>query len=121
MPTSTPAAGRREVSATHWAAGGITIGHDRPPEVGRVLGVAESTVAAVAPTTDTEPGLALEDAFRPQHELIERTVADGAGLIGAKIGLMSRAKPESIGAHEPGHAWLTDRMFVPCRRRPSEI
>jgi 2-oxo-3-hexenedioate decarboxylase len=77
------------------------------------LRVAEATVEAVAPITDTEPDLTLEDAYRIQDELIERKLADGARLIGAKIGLTSRAKQESMGVHEPVYAWLTDRMLVP--------
>jgi 2-oxo-3-hexenedioate decarboxylase len=74
---------------------------------------AEATAEAVAPITDAEPGLTLEDAYRIQDELIERKLADGERLIGAKIGLTSRAKQESMGVHEPVYAWLTDRMLVP--------
>jgi 2-oxo-3-hexenedioate decarboxylase len=74
---------------------------------------AEATAEAVAPVTDTEPRLTLEDAYRIQDELIERKLANGERLVGAKIGLTSRAKQESMGVHEPVYAWLTDRMLVP--------
>ncbi len=74
---------------------------------------AETAAEAVAPITDTEPGLTLEDAYRIQDALIQRKLADGERLIGAKIGLTSRAKQESMGVHEPVYAWLTDRMLVP--------
>lgn len=74
---------------------------------------AEERVEAVAPITDIEPTLTLEDAYRIQDELLERKLADGERLIGAKIGLTSRAKQESMGVHEPVYAWLTDRMLLP--------
>lgn len=74
---------------------------------------AEASVEAVAPITDVEPDLSLEDAYLIQDKIIERKLADGERLVGAKLGLTSRAKQESMGVHEPIYAWLTDRMLVP--------
>ncbi len=77
------------------------------------LRLAEASAKAVAPITDTETALGLADAYRIQDELIGWKLAHGERLIGAKIGLTSRAKQESMGVHEPVYAWLTDRMLVP--------
>jgi 2-oxo-3-hexenedioate decarboxylase len=74
---------------------------------------AEAKVEAVAPITDVEPDLTIEDAYLIQDKILERKLADGERLIGAKLGLTSRAKQESMGVHEPIYAWLTDRMLSP--------
>lgn len=73
---------------------------------------AELRREAVAPVTDVEPGLTLDDAYRIQDELVERKLAAGERLVGAKLGLTSRAKQESMGVDEPVYAWLTDQMVV---------
>ncbi len=74
---------------------------------------AEAAAEAVAPITDTEPGLTVEDAYLIQDEIISQKLAGGERIVGAKLGLTSRAKQESMGVHEPLYAWLTDRMLVP--------
>jgi 2-oxo-3-hexenedioate decarboxylase len=74
---------------------------------------AEQRRAAVDPITDTEPDLTLEDAYRIQDELVARRLTAGERLVGAKLGLTSRAKQESMGVYEPIYAWLTDAMAVP--------
>jgi 2-oxo-3-hexenedioate decarboxylase len=74
---------------------------------------AEAKVEAVAPITDVEPDLTIEDAYLIQDKILERKLADGEQIVGAKLGLTSRAKQESMGVHEPIYAWLTDRMLSP--------
>jgi 2-oxo-3-hexenedioate decarboxylase len=74
---------------------------------------AEAKAEAVAPITDSESDLTLDDAYLIQDELIAQKLAEGHRLVGAKIGLTSRAKQESMGVHEPVYAWLTDKMVVP--------
>ena len=74
---------------------------------------AEVRREAVAPITDADPTLTVEDAYRIQDELLVRRIATGERLVGAKLGLTSRAKQASMGVYEPIYAWLTDRMVVP--------
>jgi 2-oxo-3-hexenedioate decarboxylase len=74
---------------------------------------AEARREAVAPLTDAEPELTLEEAYRIQDELLARRIATGAKVVGAKLGLTSRAKQQSMGVFEPIYAWLTDAMTVP--------
>ena len=65
---------------------------------------AEVRREAVAPITDAEPTLTVEDAYRIQDELLVRRIATGERLVGAKLGLTSRAKQASMGVYEPIYA-----------------
>jgi 2-oxo-3-hexenedioate decarboxylase len=75
---------------------------------------AERDREAVSPITDTEQELTLEDAYAIQSTLVARKVAIGERIVGAKLGLTSRAKQEAMGVHEPVYASLTDRMLLPA-------
>lgn len=66
----------------------------------------------VGPRTDTHPTLDVEDAYRIQDALIDRHLAAGARIVGAKLGLTSRAKQVEMHVHEPIGGWLTDRMAM---------
>lgn len=67
---------------------------------------------AVPPLTDAE-SLEIDTAYDIQDALIARHVADGDAVIGAKLGLTSRAKQQAMGVNEPLYAWLTDAMYHP--------
>lgn len=71
---------------------------------------AESRRAPVSPLTDAEPALSLEDAYAIQDEFLARRLARGERLVGAKVGLTSRAKQQAMGVAEPVYGWLTDAM-----------
>jgi 2-oxo-3-hexenedioate decarboxylase len=75
---------------------------------------AEQRRQATPPITDTEPDLSLEDAYAIQAEFVARKVAAGERVIGAKLGLTSRAKQRAVGVDEPIYAWLTDAMVQPA-------
>lgn len=75
---------------------------------------AEARRAPVAPITDAEPSLGLDDAYAIQDELLSRRLARGERLVGAKVGLTSRAKQEAMGVDEPVYGWLTDAMALPA-------
>ena len=67
---------------------------------------------AVSPITDVEPTLTVEDAYALQDAIIERRLASGERLVGAKVGLTSRAKQQEMGINEPVYGWLTDAMAL---------
>jgi 2-oxo-3-hexenedioate decarboxylase len=67
---------------------------------------------AVPAITDTEPTLTTVDAYAIQDALIERRLASGERLVGAKVGLTSRAKQQEMGIEEPVYGWLTDAMAL---------
>lgn len=64
------------------------------------------------PLTDEAPDLTVEDAYPVQDELVAQRTTAGEHLVGAKLGLTSRAKQEAMGVREPIYAWLTDAMAV---------
>jgi len=67
---------------------------------------------AVPAITDIEPTLTTADAYAIQDELLERRLASGEQLVGAKVGLTSRAKQQEMGIDEPVYGWLTDAMAL---------
>jgi 2-oxo-3-hexenedioate decarboxylase len=66
----------------------------------------------VEPLSDAWPDLGVDAAYAIQDALVARHVADGATVVGAKLGLTSRAKQAEMGVHEPIGGWLTDRMAL---------
>ena len=64
----------------------------------------------VEPLTDELPDLTVDEAYRIQDALVGLAIADGARIVGAKLGLTSRAKQVEMHVHEPIGGWLTDRM-----------
>lgn len=77
---------------------------------------AERRGTAVRQLTDQWPDLDLHSAYAVQDAALRRRTADGARLVGVKLGLTSVAKQRSIGIHAPITAWLTDRMRWPADR-----
>ena len=61
---------------------------------------AEIDREAVEPFTDTRPDLDLAEAYEIQRALRDLHVEGGARIVGAKLGLTSRAKQEAMGVHE---------------------
>lgn len=66
----------------------------------------------IEPLTTEIPELGVADAYAIQDALVALHLADGARIVGAKLGLTSRAKQVEMGVHEPIAGWLTDRMVL---------
>jgi 2-oxo-3-hexenedioate decarboxylase len=66
----------------------------------------------IPPLTDGQT-IDIETAYAIQDALIERQIDNGETIIGAKLGLTSRAKQLAMGVDEPVYAWLTDAMYQP--------
>jgi 2-keto-4-pentenoate hydratase len=64
----------------------------------------------VAPITDELPELTEADGYRIQDALVALHVAAGSRVVGAKLGLTSRAKQREMGIAEPIHGWLLGGM-----------
>lgn len=75
--------------------------------------VAERERKAISPFTDAAPGLDAGTAYRAQRMLVQHRLDAGERIIGAKLGLTSRAKQEAMGVHEPLYGWLTSGMVLP--------
>jgi 2-keto-4-pentenoate hydratase len=74
---------------------------------------ANRTRIAIAPLTESDPDLTVDDAYAIQLHNIDRAVADGHRILGHKVGLTSRAMQEMLGVHEPDFGVLLDDMVLP--------
>ena len=75
--------------------------------------VAERERKAITPFTDAAPALDAETAYRAQRMMVQHRLDAGERIIGAKLGLTSRAKQEAMGVREPLYGWLTSGMVLP--------
>lgn len=66
---------------------------------------------AVAPLTGRFDGLTLDDAYAVQLLQVRRRVADGAAVIGYKVGLTSAAMQQQMGVYEPDFGHLLSGML----------
>ena len=81
-------------------------------ELARDLLAAERDGKPLAPFTDAHPGLDLATAYEAQWLVVADRLERGERLIGAKLGLTSRAKQEAMGVAEPLYGWLTSGLLV---------
>ncbi|NKQ12841.1 2-oxopent-4-enoate hydratase [Pseudomonas sp. SST3] len=65
---------------------------------------------AVAPLTERDPTITLEDAYHVSLRMLERRLADGERVIGKKIGVTSKAVQNMLNVHQPDFGYLTDAM-----------
>jgi 2-keto-4-pentenoate hydratase len=64
--------------------------------------------------------LTIEDAYDVQSRLIDRRLADGATVVGHKVGLTSQGIQEQLGVDQPDFGRLLDAMFVEGREIPGD-
>lgn len=65
----------------------------------------------LAPLTEREPGITIDDAYHISLRLVSRRVEnDGEKIIGKKIGVTSNAVQEMLGVFQPDFGFLTDAM-----------
>jgi 2-oxo-3-hexenedioate decarboxylase len=80
--------------------------------------VADALLAArrerkpLAPFTDEHPDFDLASAYEAQGLFVQGLVEAGERVVGAKLGLTSRAKQETMGVADPLSGWLTDAMIL---------
>lgn len=67
---------------------------------------------SVAPLTDREPDMTIEDAYHISTGLLEHRLKDGEKVIGKKIGVTSKAVQNMLGVHQPDFGYLTDAMLA---------
>ncbi|HEY1488113.1 MAG TPA: 2-keto-4-pentenoate hydratase [Micromonosporaceae bacterium] len=68
----------------------------------------------VAPLSGTYEGLTLDDAYEIQQIQVRRRIADGASVIGYKVGLTSAAMQQQLGVYEPDYGHLLADMLYPA-------
>lgn len=73
---------------------------------------AERSRIPVVPFTHAYPFLDADTAYEAQWHVVERRLACGEEVAGAKLGLTSRVKRDALGIHEPLYGWLTTGMLM---------
>ena len=76
------------------------------------LAQAERSREPIAPLTEAHPGIDVVDAYEIQLINIRQRVAEGARIVGHKVGLSSLAMQQMMGVDEPDYGHLLDDMQV---------
>lgn len=84
---------------------------DRKKAAGLLL-TAEKERKPVTQLSTTWPDITIDDAYAIQNEVNKRKVADGAKIIGHKVGLTSKAMQRSSQIDEPDYGHLLDYMMI---------
>ncbi len=81
-------------------------------ELARALAVAERDRTPIGPLVAAAPGIDVTDAYEIQLINIRARSADGATIVGHKVGLSSRAMQEMMNVDEPDYGHLLGRHAV---------
>src|ERR1700727_2402254 len=81
-------------------------------ELAADLAEAERSRQPIAPLTTGHPEIDVVDAYEIQLINIRRRVAQGARVVGHKVGLSSLAMQQMMGVDEPDYGHLLDEMEV---------
>jgi len=79
-------------------------------ELAADLAEAERSRVPIAPLTDRNPTIDVVDAYEIQLINIHQRVAEGARVVGHKVGLSSKAMQQMMGVDEPDYGHLLDEM-----------
>ncbi|WP_156687944.1 2-keto-4-pentenoate hydratase [Mycobacterium sp. Marseille-P9652] len=81
-------------------------------ELAADLAQAERSREPIAPLTAAHPDIDVVDAYEIQLINIRQRVAEGARVVGHKVGLSSKAMQQMMGVDEPDYGHLLDEMQV---------
>ncbi len=81
-------------------------------ELAADLAQAERSRAPISPLTAAHPDIDVVDAYQIQLINIRQRVAEGARVVGHKVGLSSLAMQQMMGVDEPDYGHLLDEMQV---------
>ena len=81
-------------------------------ELAADLAEAERTRVGIAPLTDANPDIDVVDAYEIQLINIRQRVAEGARVVGHKVGLSSKVMQQMMGVDEPDYGHLLAEMEV---------
>lgn len=84
-----------------------------PRQIAEELVVAERECKAINPFSETWPDFDLETAYEAQGLFVRAKVDAGDIVVGAKLGLTSRAKQEAMGVSDPLYGRVTRKMLAP--------
>lgn len=78
-----------------------TLDSQRAQEFAEALYQARKNRVPIAPFTEAQPELAMEDGYAIQQQLVSRLLADGEEICGYKLGLTSAPMQELLGVDQP--------------------
>src|SRR6478672_7594505 len=81
-------------------------------ELAAELAQAERSKVSIKPLTDGVPGIDVVDAYETHLIKIRQRVAEGARVVGHKVGLSSEAMQKMMNVDEPDYGHLLDEMEV---------
>jgi 2-keto-4-pentenoate hydratase len=73
---------------------------------------AEQIRQPIAPITETDAGITLDEAYRIQLRVMDMKKGAGQVVVGKKIGLTSLAMQTMLGVHEPDYGHILNGMVV---------
>ncbi len=85
---------------------------DQIDKEARELYRAEKEKSVLRPFTQRYPDLGADEAYRIQLALIELKKADGAKVVGKKIGLTSKAMQKMLNVDQPDYGHILDSMVL---------
>ena len=77
---------------------------------GDELYTALKTLTAVAPLTDRESDITIEDAYAIQQRMIQRQLDDGHTIVGKKIGVTSKVVMDMLKVNQPDFGQMLSNM-----------
>ncbi|MBS0495678.1 MAG: 2-oxopent-4-enoate hydratase [Proteobacteria bacterium] len=83
---------------------------DKIQQYGDELYQALLSRTAVAPLTDREAGITIEDAYQIQLRMIQRRLDAGETIVGKKIGVTSKIVMEMLNVDQPDFGQMTSGM-----------
>jgi 2-oxopent-4-enoate/cis-2-oxohex-4-enoate hydratase len=87
---------------------------DRINTLGDELYEALRTQSTLAPLTERETAITIEDAYHISLRMLHRRMElDGERIVGKKIGVTSKPVQEMLGVFQPDFGFLTNRMECP--------
>ena len=88
------------------------LSHAIRDELAAELAQAERSREPIAPLTSAHPDIDVVDAYEIQLINIRQRIAEGARVLGHKVGLSSKAMQQMMGVDEPDYGHLLDEMQV---------
>ena len=86
--------------------------HEKTTQYGDALYQALLDRKPIAPITDREPDITIEDAYRIQQRMVERRLQKGETIVGKKIGVTSKAVQDMLKVYQPDFGQLLSGMVV---------
>jgi 2-keto-4-pentenoate hydratase len=85
---------------------------NRIKTLAEILLKAEQTCQPIAPITETDAGITVDDAYRIQLRVMDMKKLTGQVVVGKKIGLTSLAMQTMLGVKEPDYGHILNGMVV---------